>query len=446
MGLFNFFKPKPKQDGIKHSKFNSTQFQNEVCALALWKLEDNNLKPDVAIDELKKVGLNEEQIDFVLDKVNSFLNKEGVRKHHVEGIDEIKFNSVNYQNEILDNAQKIYFQNNHNYKFVREQLIKNGLNSKQADEIVLKLEKRISELVNDFEEKLDSGVISEIKIQPNPEHKKGNVDNDQVDKYIGYGAYQMERGDLENALELFDKAIELNDKATLAYANKAGLYSLKGDNEKALFFIEKALDLEPHNKQILDSKVDIIFGLFNEKKIDESVFISGIKEILVKDSDNPNALIYVVQFYLKQNQIDDAVKSVINLFLNYHSENIVTHLLLDTFSRLGEEKAFEQFDLVERQVNEKAKYQLYYNKGLYLKTLKRYDEAIQLYDDLNKTHQFSWNYYQIGIMKNLQGKTDECIKYLKSTFDLEPGLKEDAKNFPELQNLFTNPKFIELVN
>ena len=225
MGIFDIFKK--KQNGIESSKFNSVQFQKEICALALWKLEENDLKPNVAIYELKKVGLNEEQINYILEKIKPFLNEDLNHTYSKNsGIEETKFKSENYQKETLDYAQKLYFQNNHRYEIVKHELFKDGLSREQADEIVTKLEKKNSEMVDDFQSKLDSGEISEIKIQPNPEHKKGNVDKDQIDKYIGYGAYQMERGDLENALELFDKSIELDEKATLAYANKGKLFSL----------------------------------------------------------------------------------------------------------------------------------------------------------------------------------------------------------------------------
>lgn len=443
MGLFDFFKK--KQKGIEDSKFNSVQFQNEICALALWKLEENDLNPNVAIYELKKVGLNSEQIDFVLEKTKTFLNKDlNISHSQNRGIEEIKFNSEDYQKEVLDYAQKLYFQNNHRYEIVKHELFKDGLNGEQADDIIAKLQKKNSEMVDDFQEKLDSGFISEIKIQPNPEHTKENVDKDQVDKYIGFGAYQMERGDLDNALELFDKAIELDDKATLAYANKGKLFSLKNDNEKALFFTNKALEIEPNHKQIIDNKVDIVFELFQERKIDESEFITNIKDILVKDSENPNALIYIIQYYLKNNQIDNALQSVKKLFANYYTEHIAIQLMLDTMGKLSEKEALNQFDLIEKEVNEEAKYQLNYNKGLYLKGIGKFDEAIKLYDNLNKIQEFSWNYYQVGIMKNLQGKTDDSLAYLKTTFNLEPELKEDAKNFPELQNLWTNSQFIEI--
>jgi tetratricopeptide (TPR) repeat protein len=132
------------------------------------------------------------------------------------------------------------------------------------------------------------------------------------------------------------------------------------------------------------------------------------------------------------------------LFSKYYSENIANQLMLDTFCKLAEKEALEQFDLIEKEVCEEAKYQLNYNKGLYLKGLKKYDEAIQVFDKLNKIKAFSWNHYQMGIMKNLEGKADECLELLKTTFSLEPELKEDAKNFPELRDLWSNPKFIEI--
>ena len=443
MGLFDFLKKRNK--GIEDAKFNSVQFQNELCALALWKLEENNLNPNVAICELKKIGLNDGQINFILERIKTFLNKKSNNSPSQNlGIEQTKFKSEEYQIEILDYAQNFYFKNNHSYESVKKELVKKDLSSEQVEEIVAKLQNVNSEMVNEFQEKLDSGIISDIKIQPNPEHTKGNVDKDQVDKYIGYGAYQMDRGDLENALELFDKAIELDENATLAYANKGKLYSLKNDNERALLFTNKALEIEPNHKQIIDNKVDVVFNLLQENKIDEIEFIKNIKDILGKDSENPNALIYIIQFYLKQNQIDEAVSSVKILFSNYYSENIAIQLMLDTFAKLPEKQALEQFDVIEREAKEEAKYQLSYNKGLYLKGLEKYDEAIMLYDNLNKIQEFSWNFYQMGIMKNLQGKIDDSLELLKTTFSLEPELKEDAKNFPQLENLWTNPKFIEI--
>jgi tetratricopeptide (TPR) repeat protein len=104
----------------------------------------------------------------------------------------------------------------------------------------------------------------------------------------------------------------------------------------------------------------------------------------------------------------------------------------------------DEFRNFKATLNKQAQYQLDYCKGLYLQAMGNYDEAIAVFERLNQVHQFSWNYYQIAISKNLQNKTDEALKFLGTTFQLEPGLKNDAKQLPILQNLWTNAAFIEM--
>lgn len=433
MGLFDFFK---KSKGIDDSKFYSTQFQNEVCALALWKLEENNLNPYSANQALKEVGLNNEQIKYIVEKTLNFIQQENK-------IPEPSVNTTKaYDPAFLDYLQKLFFENNQSYEAVKKILENDGYNKKETDEIISQLKMINTKMVNNFQEELDSGRITEIKITPNPDHTKENASPDQADKYIGFGAYQMERGHLENALELFDKAIEINENATLAYANKGTLFTKRGDYEKALEFYNKALEIEPNHIQILENKMDLFFDLMDINKEDE--FIETVQVLLKNDPENPNALINIIQYYLKNNDIDSALRSVKILFANHFQEQIVMQLLLRTLDRLPTEKALDVFANYKPQINKHAQYQLEYTKGLYLKTLCSFDEAILVYESLNKLQDFSWNYYQIAIMKNLQGKTRESLDYLKITFDLEPGLKEDAKQFPELENLWTNAEFMAL--
>lgn len=387
MGIFDFLWK--KNSGIEESKFNSSQFQHEVCALALAEIEGNGLNPDVAIYELEKLGLSNEQIKYVLDKINIFLEKEKESNNGVYG----------------------------------------SINELKPQE-------------TDFQKALDSGAISEIKIIPNPDHIRENTDSDQVDKYIGFGAYQMDRGDFDNALELFDKALELDEKATLAYANKGTLYARKNDNEKAIYFYNRALEIEPDNLQILENKMDLLFEMMTESN--ESEFIETVKTILKNDETNPNALIFVIQFYSKNNEMEKALIDLKKLFSIYHKEHVAIDLLLNTFHKLSKERALSEFMNFRKDFDEQARYQLDYCRGLYLKGLGDFDEAITQFEEINKIHEFSWNYYQIAIMKNRQDKIQECFKYLKTTFELEPGLKNDAKQYPELQNLWLNQEFIEL--
>ena len=365
-------------------------------------------------------------------------------KSKKKGIDETTFTSNQYQTEILAFAQMKYFENGQNYEVVKDELTAQGLSYEQNEIIVQSLKQLNSKMTNEFMEELDSGKITGLKIYPNTEHNKEIVDKDTVDQYIGYGAFQMDRGDLDNALELFDKAIGLDDKATLAYANKGTLFSKKGDNKEALRFYNEALKIEPNHAQILENKLDLLLEMMRVDITIESEFIDTVKTILTIDPNHPNALIYIIQFYLKENNAENALISVKKLFTNYHKETISTHLLLDTLFKFPKDRAMEELRIFERQLNDGSKYQLTYCKGLYLKGLGFYDGAVKMFEQLNKIQEFSWNYYQIAIIKNIQNKTNDALLFLEKTFELEPELKEDAKQYNELQSLWTNSEFIKL--
>lgn len=464
MGILNFFskikggsdsiekkQSKSTKSGIPFLKFNSQQFQAEVGAIAMCELKENNNNPSTAIYELQKMGLNKEQIDEVLNKARAYnkIKDEREAENKKETIDVKEnvelFESDEVRRDILEIAKTFFSENNQDYSIVKEKLsVDLNLNENESNAIIEELKVDISKMVEEFKEELNSGRIAELKIHPNSEHTKDNVDSLQVDKYIGYGIFQMDRGDFDNALELFDKAIELDDKASLAYANKGKLYTLKNEKERGLDFYNKALELDPNNEAVLDNKVHLVFALFTENKIDEKEFINSMKEILQIDPNSPNAALYVIQFYLKNKDIPNALLLVKKIFKTYYRDQQITHVLLDTLARLPEKQALAEFDVIESEVGEDAKYQLYYNKGLYLKGIGKYDAAIELYLDLNKVGEFSWNYYQIAIMQNLQGQERLAIENLKRTFELEPGLKDDAKQFPQLQNLWNNPMFIQI--
>ena len=96
-------------------------------------------------------------------------------------------------------------------------------------------------------------------------------------------------------------------------------------------------------------------------------------------------------------------------------------------------------------VNPRDSYNIKYRKALYLKAKQRFNEAIAVFEQLNLELEFAWNYYQMAIMENLIGNTDSCLKLLKKTFALDPRLKADAKQYPELANLQLEPAFIAVV-
>jgi tetratricopeptide (TPR) repeat protein len=247
-------------------------------------------------------------------------------------MDARKFSNEATRAELLTAAEAIYFGNNHDYAAVRRHLLQQGLNEPQAQELVSQLQQRVAGMVDNFKGQLDAGVITDIKISPNPEHTKGNVD--------------------------------------------------------------------PGHVQILEHKMNLLFEMMTEAN--EPEFIRTVRTILQQDPNNPDALVFIIQYELKQGNTDGALSALKTLFTDYYTEQIAIQLVLDIFSRLPREKALAEFARFSAAINEDARYQLDYCKGLYLKGIGAYDEAIALFAGLNGRQEFSWNYYQMAIMKNLR--------------------------------------------
>lgn len=89
-------------------------------------------------------------------------------------------------------------------------------------------------------------------------------------------------------------------------------------------------------------------------------------------------------------------------------------------------------------------YNIEYQKGLALKRMGYYKEAIELWTSLNKIKEFSWNYYQVGILQNKLNDPN-FFENIKRGIEMDINIKEDAKKYHELDNLRTNLKFLKLL-
>ncbi len=60
---------------------------------------------------------------------------------------------------------------------------------------------------------------------------------------------QSKLGRHDGAIKHYDKAIELQADSANAWYNKACAYSLKGDKERSLYNLRKAIELDPEYKE-----------------------------------------------------------------------------------------------------------------------------------------------------------------------------------------------------
>lgn len=602
MGLFDFFKKKTDQQDNTTSaqkRFNKKQI-DELVLLSLDILCDDISTTNDVIEMLKSKGHDRQALIIAECAKNLY------QKHFAHKKQELKSDRGMSLNEIYAEKRA---QNNGTLSLEKDPELNEGLNAGQVEVIVENMSILNQNMVSDFEQALSLGNIT-AEFTPNSAHNSGNTDEYQIDRYIGYGAFQLQHKNYVNALELLNKAIELGDKTGLAYANlgslhhelsnfeqsienfdkairlnakDARLYHNKalvledlgdmigaGENYKktlqidgrhvdalnnlgvlnistgnymeALQCFSKVLIIEPTDKDALMNKVSTLIQIdlrealqfyvsiekiadlseieatitqalltkhteknvisfledlyeaSNESKyvklqslilyninklasyeainiylslnpadnfaidlkvdlafevmetIGEARFIEAVDECLALDEKNPTALGYKIQILLKQQNLGEALDRLEALFIPYYQQQNTLRLFTQVYSQLEKNIAMLRFNEFAKQLDHNAGYQLEYLKGLYLKEKRDYDEAIVVFSSLNDVRHFSWNYYQIAIIENLNGNTERCLLNLKKTFELEPELKEDARNYVELQNLASNVSFRSLLN
>jgi tetratricopeptide (TPR) repeat protein len=517
------------------------------------------------------------------------------------------FQSQHYQQNILASAIKKYYELDHSYDAIALSLKTQGHNDVQTETLLVKLKANINKMVSDYEDAERSGVISEIKITPNPKHFENIGDIKQADRYIAYGCYQMEKGYLENAIELFDAGLKINPDDYKGYANKASALNQQGKIDEAMSCINMAISIQPNDIQVYQSKADMMetqknyevaascyieslkiepnnidvlssiafcyCNLRNEKeaviyfdkiialdndnleaRLNKSVALFSAKDekaneyyyelinrypnqpeaisvkpmYLERDGKSDEARLVYDELYQKTNDVEyikfkayylyhaDKPRAIETCYtyLNKKQEDAIMlaflaqllvetggselHVVLDRLLQIApndfnglyhkvrtsflrgdvaEALAFsdrlyqlqplnqdvikqrislfekaktkqETFDLFNDMIrrNPSEKYNINYQRALYLKAKGDYLEAIMIFERQNSIHQFAWNYYQLAIIYNILSDVPKCIQFLSKAFSMDASLKVDAKEFPELNNLQHMEEFIKITS
>lgn len=203
MGLFDFFKKKPRQPGkgIAEGLFRSPSFQQEICALALWKLEQAGGEPEEALAELTKAGLSWEQIDQVMARAKAEMKSQAGGS--------LAGTTFDISAELLDKIAKGEL----------SQSETDGYFDKLFSFATLQLQNGAHRNALDLFQKC-------LLIRP---------DSEAV--YTNLSILNFNMNDFEESLKNADKAIALNPANPLHYRNKAVVYDHLGlhEAEKACY-------------------------------------------------------------------------------------------------------------------------------------------------------------------------------------------------------------------
>lgn len=88
-------------------------------------------------------------------------------------------------------------------------------------------------------------------------------------------------GDLEKAIEYYEKAVEINNQDTFLLAELGVCYAYLGDFEQSLEFYMSALDIEKNSVELLNNISIVFLNMGNIEKAKE--FIGYAKELAVND-------------------------------------------------------------------------------------------------------------------------------------------------------------------
>ncbi|MGQ0376977.1 MAG: tetratricopeptide repeat protein [Nitrososphaerota archaeon] len=113
-----------------------------------------------------------------------------------------------------------------------------------------------------------------------------NQTDSQINEWSSIGLSLMQEGKFVQAIEYFDKILEIEPTDSIALGNKGAALTQLNKHEEALLIYDRALQVDPTNTNILNNKAATLFNL---RKIDES--LQTLDKILEIEPNNVNVII-----------------------------------------------------------------------------------------------------------------------------------------------------------
>jgi len=288
------------------------------------------------------------------------------------------------------------------------------------------------------------------------------------------GTKYVKEGKVNNALECFNKAIELNPFFELPWFNKASLLFRHKDYELSLECVNKALELHPswvaalrlkgmilinlrRNKEaveVLRKAIDIDpedwsawdnlgRALFNLRKYEEA--LECFEKALKINPDN-HELYYLKGAVLVQLGRIEVAESTLNEALRLKPDHVPSLMLKAEllFNKGRYEETLEILDKI--LIKDPKNIEVLLSKGLVLSKLNRYEEAIRCCDavlriDNNNTS--AW--YNKACFTAKLGCVKEALEYLRKALELDSRLMNMAMKDEDLSSLRSHKEFQRLI-
>jgi tetratricopeptide (TPR) repeat protein len=281
----------------------------------------------------------------------------------------------------------------------------------------------------------------------------------------------------EEALQCYDKAIEINPEFSFAYSNKGNVYKDLGKLDEAIKWYDKAIELTPEDSEpyICKGIALLAFKRYAEAlDLFDKAILVDVKDIRAYDK-KITALHYLNRSEEALKFCDTAIEIFPNSPLIYRTKGNLYHLNQKLI------EAVEMYDKAIELNTNKESLSVYSDKGTVLYELKRYEDALLLFDksietgfineyvfnlkgntlsSLGKTMEalecynkaielnkkFAVTYFNKAVLYANLNNENEALASLKKAIELDSNIKNIARNWPSFRNLIYNIEFNKLVN
>ena len=268
-------------------------------------------------------------------------------------------------------------------------------------------------------------------------------EREELNYYYNRGDTFFDLGKFEDAIQNYDKAIELDSNVnSVYYYNRGNAYFSLGKFEEAIQDYNKAIDLNPNDDLSYSNRGNAYFSL--------GKFEDAIQDYNKAIDLNPNNASYYNNrgtTFTNLEKYEDAIQDYNKTIDLNPNDNYAYFNRGAAFTYLNEyEKAINDFNkAIDLNPNDDS---AYFNRGTAFTNLSNYEKAINDFNkaiDLNSNNASYYNYRGTNYVN--QEKFDEAVKDFSKAIELNPNDKEYYYNLGILYiDLNNYEKAIETLN
>lgn len=260
-------------------------------------------------------------------------------------------------------------------------------------------------------------------------NEEKGLTTDAIKFYLAAADTLSKEGKKEKLLEIYDRILALSptniplrnkvaeiyardglmSEAAKQYLHVAGLYSDKGEMEKAIVFYRKVLDIQPVNKQAIIGTADL-----NERIGNLAKAIEQMKEAVTLFPEDAEILLRCAEIYVMAEKFDEAL-GYLGQVVEIEPANIRARRLIgDIYLKQGDrERAWAEYlPLLDEMILE-----------------EKYDDAINLLESFKDIDPLETGKRLVSLYRQIN-ENDHVVSELVSLGDIfsSKGMKKEALN------------------